>query len=53
MQALRNASFLARLVLVARMPEQAGPLYWPVRQLCEEGRLDGWTSRKAGTSGPN
>ena len=27
-------------ILVARMPQQAGTLYWPVRQLCEEGRLD-------------
>jgi uncharacterized protein YcnI len=29
-------------VLVARMPAQAGTLYWPVSQVCEEGRLD-WT----------
>ena len=29
-------------VLVARMPAQAGVLYWPVQQLCEEGRHD-WT----------
>ncbi|MES2939322.1 MAG: YcnI family protein [Pseudomonadota bacterium] len=28
--------------LVARMPQQPGPLYWPVSQACEEGRLD-WT----------
>jgi uncharacterized protein YcnI len=27
-------------VLVARLPAQAGPLYWPVRQVCEEGRSD-------------
>jgi uncharacterized protein YcnI len=27
-------------VLVARMPDQAGTLYWPVRQVCEEGRAD-------------
>jgi periplasmic copper chaperone A len=27
-------------VLVARLPEQAGTLYWPVRQVCEEGRAD-------------
>ncbi|RYY91726.1 MAG: DUF1775 domain-containing protein [Comamonadaceae bacterium] len=27
-------------VLVARMPAQAGTLYWPVRQVCEEGRSD-------------
>jgi uncharacterized protein YcnI len=27
-------------VLVARLPAQAGTLYWPVRQVCEEGRSD-------------
>jgi len=27
-------------VLVARMPAEAGTLYWPVRQVCEEGRND-------------
>lgn len=27
-------------VLVARTPEQAGPVYWPVRQRCLEGQLD-------------
>ncbi|HEY8360419.1 MAG TPA: YcnI family protein [Ramlibacter sp.] len=27
-------------VLVARMPAQAGTLYWPVRQVCDEGRND-------------
>ncbi|HSV51652.1 MAG TPA: YcnI family protein [Burkholderiaceae bacterium] len=27
-------------VLVAQMPGLAGPLYWPVRQVCEEGRID-------------
>lgn len=27
-------------VLVSRMPAQAGTLYWPVRQVCEEGRSD-------------
>ncbi|MDB5898968.1 MAG: hypothetical protein JWP22_782 [Ramlibacter sp.] len=29
-------------VLVAQMPAQPGTLYWPVRQVCEEGRAD-WT----------
>ena len=29
-------------VLVATLPAQAGLLYWPVRQLCPQGRLD-WT----------
>jgi uncharacterized protein YcnI len=27
-------------ILVARLPQQAGPLYWPVRQLCQDGRAD-------------
>ncbi|WP_374665216.1 YcnI family protein [Ramlibacter sp.] len=27
-------------VLAVRTPEQAGTLYWPVRQLCERGRHD-------------
>ncbi len=27
-------------VLVARMPEQPGTLWWPVRQVCESGRHD-------------
>ena len=35
-------------VLVAQAPEQAGTLYWPVRQTCAEGRND-WVERpKAG-----
>ena len=29
-------------VLVGQTPDQAGPLYWPVRQVCAEGRND-WT----------
>ena len=29
-------------VLVAQTPAQAGPVYWPVSQVCEEGRMD-WT----------
>ena len=29
-------------VLVATLPQQAGQLYWPVRQLCPQGQLD-WT----------
>lgn len=29
-------------VLLARLPGQAGPLYWPVEQVCEQGRHD-WT----------
>jgi uncharacterized protein YcnI len=27
-------------VLVAQVPAQPGPIYWPVRQVCEEGRAD-------------
>lgn len=27
-------------VVVARLPQQPGALYWPVRQVCEEGRAD-------------
>jgi uncharacterized protein YcnI len=29
-------------VLVAQLPAQPGPLYWPVSQVCEPGRMD-WT----------
>ena len=29
-------------VLVATLPEQEGMLYWPVQQVCEQGRMD-WT----------
>ena len=28
--------------LVAQLPDRAGPLYWPVNQVCEPGRVD-WT----------
>jgi uncharacterized protein YcnI len=34
-------------VLVARLPPQAGPLYWPVRQVCEEGQID-WVEVPSG-----
>jgi uncharacterized protein YcnI len=30
-------------VLVAQTPAQAGPVYWPVSQVCEDGRQD-WTA---------
>lgn len=36
---LPNAHY-DEFVLVARLPAQAGPLHWPVRQVCEEGRND-------------
>jgi uncharacterized protein YcnI len=29
-------------VLVGTLPNQAGMMYWPVQQLCEQGRMD-WT----------
>ena len=29
-------------VLVAQLPGQPGPIYWPVSQVCEPGRMD-WT----------
>jgi len=29
-------------VLVGTLPEQAGTMYWPVQQVCEQGRMD-WT----------
>lgn len=36
---LPNAHY-DEFVLVGQMPAQAGTLYWPVRQICEEGRTD-------------
>ena len=36
------SSHYDEFVLVATLPAQAGLLYWPVRQLCPQGRLD-WT----------
>jgi len=35
-------------VLVAQAPGQAGPIYWPVHQACEEGRADWAESPKPG-----
>ena len=35
-------NFYDEFVLQARLPGQAGMLYWPVEQVCTEGRLD-WT----------
>lgn len=37
--ALPNA-FYDEFVLQARMPARAGTLYWPVAQVCEQGRTD-------------
>ena len=36
---LANAHY-DEFVLLARLPQQAGTIYWPVRQVCEEGRAD-------------
>lgn len=36
------AAHYDEFVLVARLPDKAGPLFWPVQQVCEEGRHD-WT----------
>lgn len=36
---LPNAHY-DEFVVVARLPAQPGALYWPVRQSCEEGRID-------------
>jgi uncharacterized protein YcnI len=37
--ALPNAHY-DEFVLQARLPAQAGALYWPVAQVCEQGRVD-------------
>ena len=34
------SSHYDEFVLVARTPAQAGPVYWPVAQVCDEGRGD-------------
>ncbi len=44
---LSNAHY-DEFVLVSQMPGAAGPLYWPVRQICEEGRTDWVEVPKAG-----
>lgn len=36
------ASHYDEFVLQAALPDQEGPLYWPVSQVCEQGRHD-WT----------
>lgn len=38
---LQNAWF-DEFVLQAKLPAKAGTMYWPVSQICEEGRVD-WT----------
>jgi uncharacterized protein YcnI len=37
--------------LQARLPAQAGPLYWAVSQVCEQGRIDWNETPKAGQKG--
>jgi uncharacterized protein YcnI len=37
-------------VLVGQLPDRAGPLYWPLSQVCEPGRLDWVEVPKAGQS---
>ena len=32
--------FYDEFVLVGGLPEQAGMMYWPVQQMCEQGRMD-------------
>lgn len=34
------ADFYDEFVLVAHTPAEAGPVYWPVAQVCEQGRSD-------------
>lgn len=34
------SAFYDEFVVVARTPQQGGPVYWPVRQVCDEGRHD-------------
>lgn len=35
-----DAAHYDEFSLQARLPDQAGTLHWPVRQVCEQGRLD-------------
>ena len=35
-----DAAHYDEFVLQARLPQAPGPLYWPVRQVCPQGRLD-------------
>jgi uncharacterized protein YcnI len=40
--------FYDEFVLVGTLPEQAGLMYWPVQQVCEQGRMDWVEVPKAG-----
>jgi uncharacterized protein YcnI len=35
-----SSDFYDEFVLVARTPAEPGPVYWPVAQVCDEGRAD-------------
>ncbi len=41
-QDMLPSDYYDEFVLVAKAPDQAGTVYWPVRQVCAEGRSD-WT----------
>lgn len=34
------SAYVDEFLLVAQLPDKAGPVYWPLRQACEEGRAD-------------
>jgi uncharacterized protein YcnI len=40
--------FYDEFVLVGTLPEQAGLVYWPVQQICQQGRMDWVEVPKAG-----
>lgn len=44
------SGFYDEFTLVGTLPPQAGMLYWPVRQLCPQGRMD-WTEVPAAGQG--
>jgi len=46
------ASYYDEFVLVAQTPAQAGPVYWPVAQVCDAGRSD-WTQVPAAGQSPS
>ncbi len=44
-------SYYDEFALQARLPAQAGPMYWSVSQVCEQGRIDWNETPKAGQKG--
>lgn len=44
--------FYDEFVLQARMPSQAGTIYWPVEQICEQGRID-WSQLPSAGQNPH